>query len=54
MVAQDCNETYYEDDEEDDDYGVTYTAREECQSYTNLGDLDYSLTAVTEGTTRWK
>lgn len=47
---QDCNETYYEDDEEADDYGVTYTVREECQSYTNLGDLDYSLTAVNDGT----
>nr|AIF18485.1 hypothetical protein [uncultured marine group II/III euryarchaeote KM3_83_B05] len=47
---QDCNETYYEDDEEADDYQVTYTAREECQSYTNLGDLDYSLTAVNDGT----
>ncbi|PXY75690.1 MAG: hypothetical protein CXX81_17625 [Methanobacteriota archaeon] len=47
---QDCNETYYEDDEEDDDFGVTYTTREECQSYTNFGDLDYSLTALTDGT----
>ncbi len=47
---QDCNETYYEDDEEADDYGVTYTAREECQSYTNFGDLEYSLTALTDGT----
>jgi hypothetical protein len=47
---QDCNQTYYEDDEEDDDFGVTYTTREECQSYTNFGDLDYSLTALTDGT----
>mgnify|MGYP002809555507 CR=1 FL=1 len=34
---KDCNETYTEDDEEDADFGVTYTTREECVSYVEEG-----------------
>ncbi|MBT4059031.1 MAG: hypothetical protein HOE69_01825 [Euryarchaeota archaeon] len=47
---QDCTAAYTEDDDEADDYGVTYTTREECQTYTNEGDLDYTMTAVNDGT----
>ena len=47
---QDCSETYTEDDEEADDYGVTYTTRDECQTYTHEGQMDYSMTAVNGGT----
>ena len=44
-----CNTTYYEDDEEADDYQTTYSARNECVSYQSTDDLDYSLTAVNNG-----
>jgi len=46
----DCSTKYTEEKEDADDYGVTYEAREECQSFHNTDDLDYDLTAVTGGT----
>lgn len=47
---KDCTETYTEDDEEDADYGVTYTTRDECVSYIEEGMREYDLRAVSDGT----
>ncbi len=47
--SQDCDVSYTEDDEEADDYGVTYTPQESCETYTSTNEMDYSLTAVSNG-----
>ncbi len=43
---QDCATTYTEDDPEADDYGVTYTTRDECPTFVREGEFEYSLTAM--------
>jgi hypothetical protein len=47
---KDCTGTYTEDDDEEPDYGVTYTTREECASYIEEAGREYDLRAVTGGT----